>query len=292
MFRNQYDTDVTTWSPQGRLFQMEYAMEAVKQGSCAVGLKSDTHVVLATLKRSQSELSSYQRKMFKIDDHMGMAMAGLAGDARGLCKYMRNEAINHKFVYDSALPVGRLVKQVADKSQICTQRSWKRPYGVGLLVAGHDATGPHLFNTCPSGNYYEYKAMAIGARAQAAKTYLEKHYESFPKATLEELIAHGLRALQASLHDGELTDANSAAAIVGKGLPFTILEDASIAPYITLLKEEELAAPEPIVPDEAADAAQAAADGGAAAAAAAADEGVPVVPPPAAAEEGPAPMVE
>lgn len=64
------------------------------------------------------------------------------------------------------MPVGRLVRQVADKHQVCTQRSWKRPYGVGLLVGGYDKTGPHLYNTCPSGNYYEYKAMAIGARSQ------------------------------------------------------------------------------------------------------------------------------
>jgi hypothetical protein len=67
------------------------------------------------------------------------------------------------------MPIGRLVRQVADKHQVCTQRSWKRPYGVGLLVAGHDARGPHLYNTCPSGNYWEYKAMAIGARSQVGR---------------------------------------------------------------------------------------------------------------------------
>ncbi|GLI62227.1 hypothetical protein VaNZ11_004824 [Volvox africanus] len=239
MFRNQYDTDVTTWSPQGRLFQVEYAMEAVKQGSCAVGLKSDTHVVLATLKRSQSELSSFQRKVFKIDDHMGIAIAGLTGDGRSLCKYMRNECINHRYVYESSMPVGRLVRQIADKSQVCTQRSWKRPYGVGLLVAGVDPRGPHIFSSCPSGNYYEYKAIAIGARSQAAKTYLEKHLESFPSATLDELVQHGLRALQSSLSEGELTDANSSVAVVGKDLNFTILEDEAVQPYITALKEDE-----------------------------------------------------
>lgn len=148
----QYDTDVTTWSPQGRLFQLEYAMEAVKQGSCSVGLvvsgatprsgqpdqtwqarrrsaghsqtkraetvaareihvsgadpgactslwvclQSNTHAVLATLKRSQNEMSSYQRKLFKIDDHMGIAISGLTGDGRSLVKYMRNECINHR----------------------------------------------------------------------------------------------------------------------------------------------------------------------------------------------------
>lgn len=71
-----------------------------------------------------------------------------------------------RYAHETAMPVGRLVRQVADKSQKCTQYSWKRPYGVGLLVAGVDRTGPHLFNTCPSGNFYEYKAYAIGLRSQ------------------------------------------------------------------------------------------------------------------------------
>ncbi|GIL89911.1 hypothetical protein Vretimale_17952 [Volvox reticuliferus] len=283
MFRNQYDTDVTTWSPQGRLFQVEYAMEAVKQGSCAVGLKSDTHVVLATLKRSQSELSSFQRKVFKIDDHMGIAIAGLTGDGRSLCKYMRNECINHRYVYESSMPVGRLVRQIADKSQVCTQRSWKRPYGVGLLVAGVDSQGPHLFSSCPSGNYYEYKAIAIGARSQAAKTYLEKHLESFPSATLDELVRHGLRALQSSLSEGELTEANSSVAVVGKDLSFTILEDEAVQPYITALKEDEPMQTEAAVVEEEQREApvegQVAEDGGQAAYEAALREG-----------EGPAPM--
>uniref|UniRef100_A0A7S3QWT2 Proteasome subunit alpha type n=1 Tax=Dunaliella tertiolecta TaxID=3047 RepID=A0A7S3QWT2_DUNTE len=239
MFRNQYDTDVTTWSPQGRLFQVEYAMEAVKQGNCAVGLRSDTHAVLATVKRSESELSSYQRKVFKIDDHMGIAIAGLTADGRVLCRYMRNECLNHRFIYESCLPVGRLVRQVADKHQASTQRSWKRPYGVGLLVAGYDQTGPHLYNTCPSGNYYEYKAMSIGARAQASKTYLERNFESFGPCNMDELIRHGLKALAGSLTDGELTPANTTVAVVGKGMPFTLLEEDGIQPYIAALKEED-----------------------------------------------------
>lgn len=246
MFRNQYDTDVTTWSPQGRLFQLEYAMEAVKQGGCAVGLKSDTHVVLATLKRAQSELSSYQRKMFKIDDHLGIAISGLNADGRVLCRYMRNECINHRFVFESPMPVGRLVRQVADKSQANTQRSWKRPYGVGLLVCGYDTRGPQLYNTCPSGNYYEYKAMAIGSRAQAAKTYLEKHLDSFPACSNDELIRHGLRSLAASLQDGELTKHNCAIIIVGKDTPLTVLEDDSIEPYVLAVKDDDGTAPEPM----------------------------------------------
>lgn len=83
-----------------------------------------------------------------------------------------NCLLNRRFVYEAPMPVGRLVRQVADKHQVCTQRSWKRPFGVGLLVGGYDRSGPHLYNTCPSGNYYEYKAMAIGARSQVGQLAL------------------------------------------------------------------------------------------------------------------------
>lgn len=262
MFRNQYDTDVTTWSPQGRIFQIEYAMEAVKQGSAAVGLKSNEYAVLATLKRAPSELSSYQRKVFKIDDHMGIAISGLTADGRILCRYMRNECLNHRYVYDSPMPLGRLVRQVADKAQVGTQRSWKRPYGVGLIVAGVDESGPHVFYSCPSGNYYDYKAFAMGARSQAAKTYMERQFESFAGASLDGLVKHALHALQASLQDGELTDKNCSVAVVGKGMPFTLLEDEALEPYITAVKEEEPGAAEDGGMEAEGEQPPAAADGG------------------------------
>jgi 20S proteasome subunit alpha 6 len=116
MFRSQYDSDITTWSPQGRLYQIEFAMEAVKQGSACVGLRSKTHAVLITLKRSSGQLASYQKKIFKIDDHMAIAIAGLTSDARVLCRYMQTEALNHKYVYESPVQVGRLVLRVADST--------------------------------------------------------------------------------------------------------------------------------------------------------------------------------
>jgi len=237
MFRNQYDTDCITWSPAGRIHQIEYAMEAVKQGSAAIGLRSNKFALVATLKRSSSELSSYQKKIFKIDDHMGIAIAGLVADARVLAKYMRNECINHRYVYDAPMQVGRLVLQVADKSQLGTQRIGRRPYGVGLLVAGADQTGPHLFEAQPSGMYFEYKAMAIGARSQAGRTYLERHFEEFADLSCDELIKHALLALRETLGTGqELTAANVAVGYVGLDGGFTILEDDTIAPYIDAVK--------------------------------------------------------
>eukprot|EP01080_Neovahlkampfia_damariscottae_P000382 gene382-6796_t len=240
MFRNQYDTDVTTWSPAGRLHQVEYAIEAVKQGSAAVGCKSDTHVVLASLKRSpHSELSSYQQKLYKIDNHMGIAIAGLAADGRVLAKYLRTACLNHLYIYEQPIQVGRLVLKLSDKSQVSTQRSSKRPFGVGLLVSGYDKTGTHLYQTEPSGNYYSYKAIAIGARSQSAKTYLEKNYESFPNCSKKDLIKHALLALQGTTGDNvELNAKNTSLSVVSKD-GYETYDDEKVEEWLELLKGEE-----------------------------------------------------
>jgi len=241
MFRSQYDGDISTWSPQGRIHQIEYAMEAVKQGSACVGLKSKKFAVIAALKRSSSELGSYQKKIFRIDEHCGIAIAGLTADARVLSKYMRTECLNHKFVYEAPLQVGRLVSSVADKSQVHTQRYGRRPYGVGLLVIGYDQTGPHLYETSPSGNYYDYKAMAIGARSQSAKTYLEKHFGSFENLSLDELIKHSLLALRETLQSSSdgLTAKNCSVGIVGENHDLKILEGDALASYLSGLDENQ-----------------------------------------------------
>jgi 20S proteasome subunit alpha 6 len=241
MFRNQYDTDITTYSPQGRLHQVEYAMEAVKQGSAVVGLRSKTHVILATLKRSSSELASYQKKLSQVDDHAGIAIAGLTADARVLSRFMRTECLNHAYVFGSPIPLSRLALSVADKCQISTQRASKRPFGVGLLIAGYDSTGPHLFQTCPSGNYYEYLSMAIGSRSQSAKTYLERMYSHFEDCDVDALAKHAITALRetvASSKDTELTSENTAIAIVGKDKAFTIYENEDVKPFLSMLDDD------------------------------------------------------
>lgn len=222
---NQYDTDVTVWSPQGRLHQVEYAGEAVKQGSVCVGARSKTTVVLAALKRSPNELASYQRKVVKVDSHMGIAIAGLTADGRSLAKYLRSECLHNKYVFGASVQTSRLLTDVADMHQKCTQSYVRRPYGVGLLVASYDQTGPHLFNTEPSGEYNEFFAASIGSRSQAARTYLERNLDSFPDASDDDLILHVLRALTSTLQgDKDLTTSNTTIAIVSKDKEFTILE--------------------------------------------------------------------
>merc|ERR1712038_233944 len=112
-----------------------------------------------------------------------------------IAKWMRNECLNHKYVYGTPISSGRLVAELADRHQRTTQTYVRRPYGVGLLVASCDKSGPHLHQTCPSGNLYEYHASAIGSRSQSARTYLEKVFEGAADASKDDLIMHALRAL-------------------------------------------------------------------------------------------------
>mmetsp|Transcript_10817 Transcript_10817/g.16107 ORF Transcript_10817/g.16107 Transcript_10817/m.16107 type:complete len:251 (+) Transcript_10817:60-812(+) len=241
MFRNDYDTDVTTFSPAGRIHQVEYAINAVKHGSACVALKSQDYAVLACVmrKESESELGSYQEKLFRIDDHMGIGISGLIADGRVLCKYLRTECLNHKFVFESPHQVGRLVKELSDKSQVFTQTSEKRPYGVGLLIIGYDTTGAHVFETIPSGNYYEYIAQAIGHRSQSARTYLEKNYKEFKSMALGNLIEHALKSLKGA-SEKKLTKHNVAIAYVGKDKEFTVLAGEKLAPYMGLVEDVEM----------------------------------------------------
>jgi len=241
MFRNQYDSDVTTWSPQGRLHQVEYAMEAVKQGSATVGLKSKTHAVLVALKRASSELSAHQKKITPLDAHMGMSIAGLTADAKSLSRWMRTECLMSRYYNNTALRLNLLITDLGNKMQLCIQGYNKRPYGVGLLVAGCDDQGPHIYQVCPSANFYDCKAMAIGARSQSARTYLEKHLDELPDCPdVETLVAHGLRALRDTLpNEVDLTNKNVSIAVVGLDKDFVVYEDESVDPYLELIAGEE-----------------------------------------------------
>lgn len=238
-----YDQDCITWNPSGRIIQVEYAMKAVGQGMPVLGLRSKTHVVICAYKRAQSELATHQEKIYKIDEHMCIGVAGITTDGGMLAEYMRNECLNHQYVYDGPISIGRLVNQIADKSQAKTQNSSKRPYGVGLLIGGVDETGPHLFETCPSGNYYEYYAMAIGGRSTSAKTYLEKHFESFADMDLDGLLQFALNAMNKTTtgSDSTLTAKSVSVAVLGVGEneKFRLLKEDDIQKYIEKIEKKE-----------------------------------------------------
>ncbi|KAK6510693.1 hypothetical protein TWF506_009794 [Arthrobotrys conoides] len=239
MFRNNYDNDSVTFSPQGRIFQVEYALEAIKQGSAAVGLRSKTHVALVALKRNAEELGSYQKKIIPIDKHLGVALAGLSPDARVLSNFMRQQSMASRLLYKRPVPVARVVNAIADKAQVNTQHYGKRPYGVGLLIAGVDETGPHLWEFQPSGQILEYFGAAIGARSQSARTYLERSFESFPDVSRDELVLHGLKALRDTLQqDRELTTDNTSIAIVGIGEDLKQYDGPKVKRFLDLLGED------------------------------------------------------
>ncbi|MCJ1465062.1 hypothetical protein MMC07_003678 [Pseudocyphellaria aurata] len=252
MFRNNYDNDSVTFSPQGRIFQVEYAQEAVKQGSVVVGIVSKTHAVLVALKRNAEDLSSYQKKVIGIDEHLGIALAGLASDARVLSNFMKQQSLASKLTYGRPIPLERLVAQIGDRAQTNTQSYGKRPYGVGLLIAGVDDTGPHLFEFQPSGMTQEMVACAIGARSQMARTYLERHLDEFGSSSRDELVKHALRALKESLpQDKELTVENASVGVIGMGSEkkrkiesFTLYDGPDIEPLLDASLENPEAAPE------------------------------------------------
>src|SRR5688500_12085366 len=193
-----YDRAITVFSPDGRLFQVEYAREAVKRGTTAVGVRCKGGVVLLVDKRVSSKLvvPSSIEKIFAIDAHVGCATSGLVADARALVDRARVEAQLNRVTYDEAIPVDVLVKKICDYKQSYTQYGGGRPFGTALLVAGVDGSGPHLYETDPSGALIEYKASAVGSGRPQALELLEKEYKE--GMTSDAAIQLGLKALHAA----------------------------------------------------------------------------------------------
>jgi 20S proteasome subunit alpha 6 len=189
--------------------------------------------MLKSVQRNAEELSSYQKKIIPIDSHFGIALAGLASDARVLSNFMKQQSLASRLTYDRAIPLSEITARIADRAQTNTQQYGKRPYGVGLLIAGVDAKGPHLFEFQPSGVTQEMVACGIGARSQMARTYLERHLDEFEGSSREELIQHALRALKESLsQDKELTVDNTSIGIGGVGEDFVHLEGQDVAEWL------------------------------------------------------------
>jgi len=206
--RSEYDRGVNTFSPQGRLFQVEYAITAINLGSTAVGIQSREGVVLAAEKRITSPLllPSSVHKVMEIDAHLGCAMSGLTADARILVNHARVEAQHYRFTYDEPLPVESCTQGICDlalrfgEDREDEEDAMSRPFGVALLVAGVDAKeGPQLFHTDPSGTFLKYAAKAIGAGSEGAQTQLEQEYHR--SLTLREAEVLALQVLKAVMEE-------------------------------------------------------------------------------------------
>jgi proteasome alpha subunit len=193
-----YDRAITVFSPDGRLYQVEYAREAVKRGTTAVGIKAKDGVVLIVDKRVSSKLlePSSIEKIFKIDEHIGVASSGLVGDARALVDRARVECQINRVSYDEQIEVEALAKKLCDHMQTLTQYGGIRPYGTALLIAGVSDGECRLFETDPSGTLLEYRATGIGIGRPAAMKVFEEEYT--PDMEVKDVILLGLKALHSA----------------------------------------------------------------------------------------------
>ncbi|TFJ84168.1 hypothetical protein NSK_004640 [Nannochloropsis salina CCMP1776] len=198
--RSEYDRGVNTFSPEGRLFQVEYAIEAIKLGSTAVGVCTKHGVILAVEKRISSPLlePTSVEKIMEVDTHIGAAMSGLMPDARTLVDHARVEAQNHRFSYNEPIRVEALTQGICDLAlnfaEDGDEKKMSRPFGVALLLAGYDDKGPQLFFSDPSGTYAQFKAKAIGSGSEGAQTNLQESYsDSFTLEEAEDLALSTLK---------------------------------------------------------------------------------------------------
>jgi proteasome alpha subunit len=193
-----YDRAIVTFSPDGRLFQVEYAREAVKRGTISLGITFDGGVVLAAV-RPLPELSipnNGSDKVHQIDDHLGTAISGFLADGRVLVDASRVKAQVYKLTYDEPLNVSGAVKEISDRMQMFTQYGGVRPFGVALLVGGLDEKGPQLFEIDPSSAFYAWKAQAIGKDAAEALKILRKGWNE--KLAEDEALKLAVQALRAA----------------------------------------------------------------------------------------------
>ena len=191
-----YDRAITVFSPDGKLFQVQYAQEAVKRGLTALGIKVKEGVVLAAEKRVQTKLVEEVsiEKIFQIDEHIGAAASGLIADARVLVDHARIEAQINRLRYDEPISVQSLAKRIGDLKQLYTQHGGVRPFGARLLIGGVDSDSAHLFETDPSGVVAAYRAQSIGGGATTVMETLERGYEE--GMSLESAVVLALEALR------------------------------------------------------------------------------------------------
>jgi len=197
-----YDRAITVFSPDGRLYQVEYAIETVKRGTIALGIKTKHGIIFAADEKPRKfQVVEDSQKLFKVDQHIGIAAAGYIPDARGQVTDARFFSQSSKIVYDESVSVETVAKHIADQCQQYTQYAGARPIGVALIIGGIDENGNSLFLTDPSGAYVPYNAVAIGAYSDKVTEFLIKEYKS--EMTLEESKILAIAAINLVSNDAD-----------------------------------------------------------------------------------------
>ena len=227
-----YDRTMAMFSPDGRLFQVEYAKEAVKRGSTALGIIFKDGLVLATVKPvGKLVVSDSTEKIFQVDDHMAAVAAGFIADARALMQIVRVKAQMHKITYEEPIDIWNIGKVIGNRMQLITQYGGLRPFGVSMLLGGVDKSGIHLLETDPSGTLFEWRAQAIGRGAVLAnKTLNQKWKENLSEKETFEIAMDIIDKTERS--DKEKREVVTDLAVIKKDAKFKkITED-----YIKTLK--------------------------------------------------------
>jgi len=190
-----YDRAITVFSPDGRLFQVEYALETVNRGATILGIACSEGVVLGAEEKIESKLQdeNFMWKLFEVDDHLGAAVVGLGSDARILIDQARVYAQSNKLMYDESIDIEIVAKRVGDIKQLYTQHAGVRPFGVSIIFGGIDKTGSRIFATDPSGSIRGWKAVAVGVGKETVENILKAEYSE--KLDLETAIKLAIKAL-------------------------------------------------------------------------------------------------
>ncbi len=226
-----YDRAITVFSPDGRLFQVEYAMELVNRGATILGIQCPDGLVLGSEENIEVlEEAGYSWKIFKVDDHIGAAIVGLSSDARILIDQARIYAQSNKLTYDEPIDVEVVTKRICDIQQMYTQHAGVRPFGVSLIFGGVDKTGTKVFGTHPSGNYRGYKATALGAGRETVVSILKEEYRE--DLTLENSIKLAVKCLIKALDARHLPPRIKIAVIPVATKKMEMLSDDAVEGYI------------------------------------------------------------
>jgi proteasome alpha subunit len=226
-----YDRAITVFSPDGRLFQVEYAMELVNRGATILGIQCAGGVVLGAEENIEIlEESEYSWKIFKVDEHIGAAIVGLSSDARILIDQARIYAQSNKLTYDEPIDTEVVTKRICDIQQMYTQHAGVRPFGVSIIFSGVDKTGTRVFGTHPSGTYRGYKATALGAGRETVLAILKDEYRE--DMSLEENIKLAVKCLVKALEARQLPPRIKIAVIPKATKKMEMLADEIIEDYI------------------------------------------------------------
>ena len=233
-----YDRAITVFSPDGRLFQVEYALETVNRGATIVGVVCPEGVVLGAEEKIESKLqdSSFTWKIFAVDTHIGAAVVGLGSDARILIDQARVYCQSNRLMYDEPIDIEAISKRIGDIKQLYTQHAGVRPFGVSVIFGGVDKTGNRLFSTDPSGTYRAYKAIAVGVGRETVESILKTEYRE--DLSLQEAVKLAIKSLKKTLEAREEQLRVKISTILSSTKTYQMIPNEEVEKHLKTIEQE------------------------------------------------------